>query len=312
VRRVENSIREFSKLYVTLQQDGSEEDMSYVIFINYGQKVVTNRMHGFLRMRIAQFLSTYAPRPRPARRVAARVVSRAPSRPRAHAARVRAGPPTRHRSIHTELHTIYLTRHGQSEYNRLGKIGGNSGVTQYGLEYAQNLAAFARDTICKEDGVSDNKARLWTSSMRRTNETAQFIAHPEIETEDGGKWSQMSHRIYRNLDEIFAGEYEGLTYEEVAERFEDEAFLRKVDKIGYRYPRERPRADATRPASAVEQLASRTSALAHIPMLTAAARPSLPFPPHWLLRCQVASRTSTSSRGSTRWCTNSRATTSPR
>jgi hypothetical protein len=58
IRRVEASIREFSKLFVTIQQDGSEEDMSYVLFINYGQKLVTNRMHGFLRMRIAQFLST--------------------------------------------------------------------------------------------------------------------------------------------------------------------------------------------------------------------------------------------------------------
>ncbi|KAJ1621148.1 histidine phosphatase superfamily [Pavlovales sp. CCMP2436] len=194
-RRVEASIRAYAKLYVTLQQDGSEEDMSYVIFINYGQKVVTNRMHGFLRMRIAQFLST----------------------------------------IHTETHTIYLTRHGQSEYNRLGKIGGNSGVTEYGLEYARRLAKFAEETICKEDGANANKARLWTSSMRRTNETSQFIEHPEVDA-DGDNWLQMSHRVYRNLDEIFAGEYEGLTYEEVASRHQDEAFLRKVDKIGYRYP----------------------------------------------------------------------------
>lgn len=141
--------------------------------------------------------------------------------------------------IHTEPHTIYLTRHGQSQYNRLGKIGGNSGVTEFGLEYARRLAKFAKETICHEDGENDNKARLWTSSMRRTNETAQFIEHPEIDVDDGGKWVQMSHRVYRNLDEIFAGEYEGLTYEEVASRHKDEAFLRKVDKIGYRYPRAR-------------------------------------------------------------------------
>mmetsp|Transcript_40707 Transcript_40707/g.94329 ORF Transcript_40707/g.94329 Transcript_40707/m.94329 type:complete len:575 (+) Transcript_40707:170-1894(+) len=193
---VEKSIREYAKRYVTIQDDGSEDDMSYVLFINYGEKVVTNRMHGFLRMRIAQFLST----------------------------------------IHTETHTIYLTRHGQSEYNRLGKIGGNSGVTEYGLEYARRLAKFAEETICKEDGANANKARLWTSSMRRTNETSQFIEHPEVDA-DGDNWLQMSHRVYRNLDEIFAGEYEGLTYEEVASRHQDEAFLRKVDKIGYRYPR---------------------------------------------------------------------------
>ena len=29
---------------------------------------------------------------------------------------------------------------------------------------------------------------------------------------------QMSPRVYRNLDEIFAGEYEGLTYEEIKKK----------------------------------------------------------------------------------------------
>ena len=28
----------------------------------------------------------------------------------------------------------------------------------------------------------------------------------------------MSPRVYRNLDEIFAGEYEGLTYEEIKKK----------------------------------------------------------------------------------------------
>jgi 6-phosphofructo-2-kinase/fructose-2,6-biphosphatase 2 len=28
-------------------------------------------------------------------------------------------------------------------------------------------------------------------------------------------WEQMSPRVYRNLDEIFAGEYEGMTYEDI-------------------------------------------------------------------------------------------------
>ena len=45
-------------MYVTLQDDGSEDDLSYIKLYNYGGKVVTNRMHGYLRMRIAQFLTT--------------------------------------------------------------------------------------------------------------------------------------------------------------------------------------------------------------------------------------------------------------
>uniref|UniRef100_A0A7S0WQL4 6-phosphofructo-2-kinase n=1 Tax=Pyramimonas obovata TaxID=1411642 RepID=A0A7S0WQL4_9CHLO len=47
----------------------------------------------------------------------------------------------------------------------------------------------------------------------------------------------MSNRVYRNLDEIFAGEYEGMTVEEIQQIAGDEAAMRKVDKIGYRYPR---------------------------------------------------------------------------
>ena len=32
--------------------------------------------------------------------------------------------------VHPTPHTIYLTRHGQSEYNVLGKIGGNPPLSQ--------------------------------------------------------------------------------------------------------------------------------------------------------------------------------------
>ena len=35
-------------------------------------------------------------------------------------------------------------------------------------------------------------------------------------------WEQMSPRVYRNLDEIFAGEYEGRTYEDIKRLQPDE------------------------------------------------------------------------------------------
>lgn len=49
-------------------------------------------MHGNVKMRVAQFLTT----------------------------------------LHTAPHVIYLTRHGQSEYNVLGKIGGNPPLSEAG------------------------------------------------------------------------------------------------------------------------------------------------------------------------------------
>merc|ERR1711937_49949 len=80
-------------------------------------------------------------------------------------------------------------------------------------------------------------ARLWTSSLRRTIETAGYIKSPVLQLANGKKWKQMNHRAHRNLDEVYAGEYEGLTYEEIKRRDPEEAKLRKLDKLGYRYPR---------------------------------------------------------------------------
>lgn len=191
--QLEHTILQYNRKYVTLQEDGSEDDLSYIKLINYGEKVITNKMRGYLPMRVVQFLS----------------------------------------NLHTKPHHIYITRHGQSEYNAAGKLGGNPPLTEAGQEYARRLAKFAEANICKDDQGETRKARLWTSSLQRTILTAEHIPHPFVD--DG--WQQMATRVYRNLDEIFAGEYEGLTYAEIEKLHGDEASLRKMDKIGYRYPR---------------------------------------------------------------------------
>jgi len=80
-------------------------------------------------------------------------------------------------------------------------------------------------------------ARLWTSALQRANQSVAYIKHPVIRVEDGKVWEQLSHREYRNLNEQYAGEYEGLTVEEIAIRQPEEAELRAKDKLGYRYPR---------------------------------------------------------------------------
>jgi len=43
--------------------------------------------------------------------------------------------------------------------------------------------------------------------------------------------------VYPKHDQNFAGEYEGHTYEDIKRLQPDEAALRSMDKIGYRYPR---------------------------------------------------------------------------
>jgi broad specificity phosphatase PhoE len=146
-------------------------------------------------------------------------------------------------NLKTSPHSFYLTRHGQSEYNDLGRIGGDSGLTQHGINYAKKLAEFVEKKIVLNDNGNEIPARLWTSTMRRTKETSQFIKQTKliIKTKDDPsleyEWVQMRPRAWFHLDELFAGACDGMTYEEIEQKFPDEWELRSGDKLAYRYPR---------------------------------------------------------------------------
>jgi broad specificity phosphatase PhoE len=64
---------------------------------------------------------------------------------------------------------------------------------------------------------------VWTSALRRTIETAETMGLP--------------FRAWRALDEIDAGECDGMTYAEIAESMPGEYAARAADKFRYRYPR---------------------------------------------------------------------------
>lgn len=59
-------------------------------------------------------------------------------------------------NLHTLPRTFFLTRHGQSHYNLLGKIGGDSGLTPNGIEYARRLAKFCKEKIAVMDPNSND------------------------------------------------------------------------------------------------------------------------------------------------------------
>mmetsp|Transcript_21010 Transcript_21010/g.74709 ORF Transcript_21010/g.74709 Transcript_21010/m.74709 type:complete len:534 (-) Transcript_21010:38-1639(-) len=153
--------------------------------------------------------------------------------------------------LHLEPHVFYLSRHGQSIYNATAKIGGDSGLSAEGDAYAKALAEFVdRDIVVDNEGVFGPAgakvcARLWTSTMRRTRETARYIRHPVVSLRyadddvEGRQqsWVQMRPRAWANLDELFAGVCDGMTYAEIEQHYPDEFQRRQKDKLGYRYPR---------------------------------------------------------------------------
>jgi broad specificity phosphatase PhoE len=112
------------------------------------------------------------------------------------------------------------------------------------LNYARKLAEFAEERIMCDMSTGDARpARLWTSTMRRTRETAQFIPKKTLimkDAEDAAleySWTSMKPRAWHHLDELFAGQLDGLTYEEIEKHYPEEFQRRSIDKLAYRYPR---------------------------------------------------------------------------
>uniref|UniRef100_A0A1I7W3H1 6PF2K domain-containing protein n=1 Tax=Loa loa TaxID=7209 RepID=A0A1I7W3H1_LOALO len=122
-------------------------------------------------------------------------------------------------NIHLLPRSIYLTRHGESEYNRIGRLGGDSPLSANGIEYARKL----RDYFMAEKIPGD--LRIWSSQKIRAAQTAQQLSDLAAHIE-----------FLKVLDEIDAGICEGLTYTDFEERYPKQFADRDRDKYHYRYP----------------------------------------------------------------------------
>lgn len=98
--------------------------------IDVGRRIILNRVSGYLKSKISIFLSN-----------------------------LNINPPV-----------IYLSRHGESEYNVAGKIGGDSDLSTRGKTYAQKLTEYI-----KEKYPPGTDLIVWTSTLRRTIQTAKGI-----------------------------------------------------------------------------------------------------------------------------------------
>uniref|UniRef100_A0A673MS25 6-phosphofructo-2-kinase/fructose-2,6-bisphosphatase-like n=1 Tax=Sinocyclocheilus rhinocerous TaxID=307959 RepID=A0A673MS25_9TELE len=119
-------------------------------------------------------------------------------------------------NIHVTPRSIYLSRHGESELNLLGRIGGDSGLSSQGQKYAKALAEFIR-------GQAIKNLKVWTSHMKRTIQTAEALGVP--------------YEQWKALNEIDAGVCEEMMYEEIQATHPEEFALRDQDKYRYRYPK---------------------------------------------------------------------------
>ncbi|PQE12833.1 6-phosphofructo-2-kinase 1 protein [Rutstroemia sp. NJR-2017a BBW] len=219
----EASLRDFKKrvaayesAYVPLGKYEEDNHMQYIKMIDVGRKVIHYQLKGFLTGGIASYLSTFNLAPR----------------------------------------QIWITRHGKSQDNALGKLGGDSDLTEEGLQYAQVLHRFIttkRKQWLNEQQQSaiesakyppggeasrtppypdimgeleDKNFCVWTSMLNRSIQTADHFEHDD--DYDVKNWEM--------LNELNAGAFEGLTYKEIESRYPDEYEKRARDKLHYIYP----------------------------------------------------------------------------
>ncbi len=175
----EEAVRDFRMRiahYERAYEEVSEDEGPFVKIIDVGRKMVLHRIQGYLLARVVHFLL----------------------------------------NLHVQPRSVWLTRHGESTFNVLGRIGGDAPLSAAGRAYARQLARVVRERT--RPGVV-----VWTSTLRRTIETAEILGH--------------SFRSWRALDEIDAGVCDGMTYAEIAEVMPHEYEARSADKFRYRYPR---------------------------------------------------------------------------
>eukprot|EP01086_Lenisia_limosa_P010229 TRINITY_DN34307_c0_g1_i1.p1 TRINITY_DN34307_c0_g1~~TRINITY_DN34307_c0_g1_i1.p1 ORF type:complete len:445 (-),score=81.96 TRINITY_DN34307_c0_g1_i1:43-1377(-) len=129
-------------------------------------------------------------------------------------------------NIHTMKRNIYLSRHGESQFNMAGKIGGDSYLSHNGRKYANCLADFVEQ-------IPEKNLKLWTSTLVRTRETAEPMSR---------RLNLQGHQ-WKALEEINAGTCDGMTYEEIKTELPHVHAARKADKYNYRYERGESYAD---------------------------------------------------------------------
>ncbi|KAK3518964.1 hypothetical protein QTP70_016211 [Hemibagrus guttatus] len=153
-----------------------DRNMSYIKIFNVGTRYLVNKVQDHIQSRIVYYLM----------------------------------------NIHITPRSIYLSRHGESELNLLGRIGGDSGLSSQGNRYASALSEFIRNQAIKD-------LKVWTSHLKRTIQTAEALGVP--------------YEQWKALNEIDAGVCEEMTYEEIQENYPEEFAMRDQDKYRYRYPK---------------------------------------------------------------------------
>ncbi|OBZ75297.1 Fructose-2,6-bisphosphatase [Grifola frondosa] len=134
------------KEYEAVYETITEPHLSYLRLKNVGSQVTLCHIHGYLQSRIAFYLM----------------------------------------NLHLKPRSIFFSRHGESQFNVEGKIGGDSFLSERGMRYASALPALITDNI------GDAPLTIWTSTLQRTIQTGQYLPYNKLTWKSLTNWTLVS------------------------------------------------------------------------------------------------------------------------
>lgn len=153
-----------------------ERCYSYIKIINAGKQYLMNQIHGYLQSQVIYYLM----------------------------------------NIHAQERSLYITVHGECDYNVEKEVGGSSGLTETGKKFAKALEAYV-----EKENIQNLK--LWTSSHKGPLETAKYISGPS--------------EVWRALDYLNVGDCHGMKFADLAQQYPDVFFDHKGPlDFHWRYP----------------------------------------------------------------------------
>merc|ERR1712188_295794 len=127
---VKDFVARIENYKLSYQTLGVHDNHRYIKIFDVGQQIVGNRINGFMPGRVLFYLN----------------------------------------NLHIIPREIYLCRHGQSQYNVLDKLGGDSALTEMGLQFAEKLEEFMTSQMdCEKDLC------VWSSTMQRAVQTSENL-----------------------------------------------------------------------------------------------------------------------------------------
>lgn len=175
-------IKNYESVYETIV----EPELTYVKLINVGAQVVINCIRDYLQSRIVYYLMNLHIKPRS----------------------IWLSRVSTSKLVFTG--EANETQHGESEFNLVGKIGGDADISRRGRAYSEKLPELVKQS------VGDIDLTVWTSTLKRTIQTAQYLPYRKLQ--------------WKALDELDAGVCDGLTYEEIEEAYPEDFRARDDDK----------------------------------------------------------------------------------